>query len=702
MNRNINEYLQLKNRTLRTLPGRLLLGSAGSRLFADYLEPAAGFCGRIDFIHKMNLPGLFGVTCQAAPVMEPAQSVWRPGYLTFSCENSRVSLSEEKFITREDCAVSCQRWSNRTDAVLRLEFQIPGDWATQEQEGCICLERHCENHGLTLVGAVCSDNGIHLQKSLEIPAHGTVEFRIVAAMGERGSESPGDCARRAAQYLRENPTAGACVEKQKADEEAWFADVPSFESDDPLLDRTWWYRWFLLRHNWAEPRCGNMQHGVFYEGRSHKVIKTPYAPVGHEFTQLIPLSTPLHLMDCRWKKGDRECREAVLSLVDSADEAGNFRTMMVDRYGAVYGNFAGWALYQLWLVHGDNGFVEQVLPAFSKNVRAILDAGRNERGKLPVCYDHRRTGKEYQPSFWYFNHYPDHAKDNSTFTFLKRVDLAVYLYLNALGVGKLCDGVGKDGGGEFYRLAEDLKAEILEKMWDPETGFFYDLHCQTEEKALVKNVVGIYPLWAEITDGSHLRLLDYYFSEKGFGTGSGFASVAADCPVFAPQGGWKGEFFKGRNGCVWDGPSWPYTTGIALDAIAMQSKRHGHRYDEMFARYLREYTLEHYKEKNPEMPYLVEHYDSVTGEALSDEVDYLHSFYIDLIVRHVAGISPTEDGMEIDPVDVGLNRFVLRDLYLRGRKIEVSYERGSHYTVTVDGKQVFCRKEPQRTVIRFA
>ena len=57
--RTIDTYLQHKNRTLRTRPGKLLLGSTGARLFADYLDPAPGFIGRIDFIHKLNLPGIF-------------------------------------------------------------------------------------------------------------------------------------------------------------------------------------------------------------------------------------------------------------------------------------------------------------------------------------------------------------------------------------------------------------------------------------------------------------------------------------------------------------------------------------------------------------------------------------------------------------------------------------------------------------------
>lgn len=152
---------------------------------------------------------------------------------------------------------------------------------------------------------------------------------------------------------------------------------------------------------------------------------------------------------------------------------------------------------------------------------------------------------------------------------------------------------------------------------------------------------------------------------------------------------------------MWDGPSWPYTTGIALDAIALQSKNNAHRFDKEFGKYLREYSLEHYKEKNLDIPYLVEHYDSVTGEALSDEPDYLHSFYIDLIVRHVVGITPTEDGIEIDPLDIGLKHLSVKNLYVGDNNISVFYQKGSTYRVEVNGKTVFEKKEPEKAVIKF-
>lgn len=46
----------------------------------------------------------------------------------------------------------------------------------------------------------------------------------------------------------------------------------------------------------------------------------------------------------------------------------------------------------------------------------------------------------------------------------------------------MCEIAG-DSEAESYRLLADrIKQEILEKMWDEETEFFYDLHYQTDQK----------------------------------------------------------------------------------------------------------------------------------------------------------------------------------------------------------------------------
>lgn len=153
---------------------------------------------------------------------------------------------------------------------------------------------------------------------------------------------------------------------------SWFDDVPIFDCDDPLYTVTWYYRWYILRNTYVEPGVGAFQHGTFYEGRSHKVVKDEYAPWGHEFTQMIPLSTPMHVTDARWKADGSACQEALYTLLDSMDEDGIFRTMMLDRFSFPFGNFSEWALYGYYLLHPDRDFIRKTLPGFKKNVQGNI------------------------------------------------------------------------------------------------------------------------------------------------------------------------------------------------------------------------------------------------------------------------------------------------------------------------------------------
>lgn len=696
--KSIDEYLFYRNRTLRVWPGKLLLGPTGKRLFADYLDKIPGFLGRIDFIHKLNLPGLFTVSVNGAPIeMDTAETIWYPSHLHMDDYRRRFEFHEDKFITDQDIAVSVQTWKNLGPKPLRLQIQVSECFRAEPEEGCITVIRACVSHEINLVGAICSSKNALLTEGLLLLPGTDVTFAVAAALGEDQHETKAGCAAAAKAMIDQ----GDWVQHQAAAYDHWFDDVPIFSSSDPLLDVTWWYRWFILRHNWAEPNMGNFHHGVFYEGRSHKNDKTLYAPYGHEFSQLSPMSTSDHLVDARWKHDPFCCEESAQTLLDSMDQKNVFRMMMIDKFSFPFGNFDEWGLYQFALVHRDTAFIRKVLPGFKENVLGMWDVFKNDDDDLQIAYNQRRTGKEFQPSFWYFIGFPDNAMDDSAYDFLKRVDLSVYLYMNALGTARLCEMVHDPDAHRFFDLAQRLKSQILEKMWDEKTGFFYDLHHKTEEKAMVKNVVGIYPLWAGITGKEHLAALAPYFDENEFATGSAFASVSRQCPVFMPMGSWKNQFFKGRDGCMWDGPSWPYTTCIALDAIAGQSKRNGHAYDREFGKFLRQYARQHFRNGSLHEPYLVEHYNAITGEPLSDEVDYAHSFFIDLIVRHVAGLEPNENGFTIDPVDMGLDAYCLTNVMLRGHALAIRYSQEEGLSVTVDEKCVHQGKDSLPFTYRF-
>lgn len=679
---NIDRILHGNRRRLRTNPEKILMDANGPRLWADYMDVAPGFSGRIDFIHKINIPGLFYVECPEIVDYEPAEISWEPSNVLLRFEKNGIQLKEYKFITGQDAAVSCMIWKNQREKELEIRI-IPGSEngifpTTYEEELAVRLFCNGEETG--------SRSWIIAPgETLELCAAAQVCLREEYDRMEKGCE----------EIRRKYSSVSEAIQNQKQEYQSWFEGVPEFVSDNPLIDRTWAYRWYILRHNRMNPGIGRLKETFFCEGRSHKMTKEPYHPEGWEFTKLIPLSVPMHLLDLRWYQ-DKEYGTSILHVMrDNQDETGEFRCAKVNWNGNPYANFFGWSVWQYYLVSGNRAYAREALPVVKRQIAAWQKNYGNGKDTLLTQYVHQLTGMEYQPSYWYFHDFPDNCRDEQTFTPVKRVDRNVYHYMNVLAAANLCR-VCQDGNEEnYYALADRIRNDILTCMWDEETGYFYDLHYRTNEKAFVKNIVGVFPFFGGIADDTHRRCLETLLTDE-FDTLCPFPSVSTRCPVFTGEGGWKGQFFKGRNGCIWNGPAWPFANSMVLDGIGQESLRCRHEWDSVFEKYFMKFTRMHYYGGDGSTPYLVEHYNSLNGECISDDVDYSHSYYIDLVVKYIAGISVKEDAIAVEPLDIGLKHFSLKGVWIQGHEVSVQLERDGVLTVWVDSEIAAQRKVPGR------
>lgn len=695
----LDDLLAYPNRTLRAYPGKLLMGPTGDRLFADCLDKKPGFCGNIDFIHKVNIDMLFETVCSLQPDYTTAETIWYPSQLKLSYEDRLVSLSEVKMIVSNDIAFCVQHWTNKGEQPLTISLRVRPDKCTVEQLGSrFYFETPEPRHDYRVSAAVgWNQEG----NDVEVSAGGSVCILAAAAVGNAETESREDVCARLERFFENGLKPDEYAAQAEKEYTGFFDTLPRFQSSDPLLDKTWWYRWYILRNATAKPDFGYLKHTTVYEGRAHKTKKTEALKVdGWEFSRLISLSGPLHMTDYRWCPDKEMLHDIVKGYFDTMDEDGICRSAFVNHRGGPFANFMVWAVYRMFLVDGDVEFVREMLPQLKKCVDGNIKVYGSDNDLLQIEVKHQRTGKEFQPSYWYFSDFPENGKDKSKITPLKRMDTSVYLYLNIQGLARMMSAAGDSQAEEYFEKARTLADQINEKTWDAQTAFYYDLNAQTDEKAMVKNIVGIYPYWAEIAPGDeqHLEGLEKLFDPQYFNTGAVFSTVAKDCVAYAPHGGWMG-IMRGRDSCVWDGPSWPYTNGIALEAVGRQSKLHGHRYDRQFAEFLHKYSLEHYRHHDFTKPYLVEQYHAETDEDLSDEPDYNHSYYLDLIVEFVAGVDVQQDQVVIDPLDIGLRSFCLDHLIIRGKCFAVELTEEGVFSVKVDKNTVFEGKGLQRVVV---
>lgn len=688
----LEKILKYPERGLRAWPGKLLFGPVSKRLFADCLDRKPGFCGNIDFIHKVNIDVLFETVCSTNPDWLTSSTVWYPTRLVMTYEDEKINFEESKLLTQNDIAYCVQKWTNKTAEDITISLVVNPSCPVRKDGDRFIISSDVTVHGI-LINAVVGWN----QKDTEtvVKAGETIELVVAAAVGNADGDPLDETKKRLEDFLALNLSGEEYIEKGVKDYEDFYKDFPEFVSSDPVLNKTWWYRMYILRNSTSTPGHGLLQYPTVYEGRAHKTNKAvPFSTGGWEFSRLISLSSPLHLTDYRWF-GDKELlHEFVRGYYSVLTEEGLNPSVFVNHSGGSFANYLVWAIYRMYLVDGDLDFVKEMLPMMKKNVDGVATQFASANDSLIVEVRHQHTGKECQPSFWYFTGYPFYSWERKrTITPLKRMDSTVYHYLNTLGLSLLMEEAG-DAEAEVYReKASVIASQLKEKAWDEDSKFFYDLHYETDEKAFVKNIVGVYPFWAGITDKDMLPGFEYIFDPEVFNAGSLFTTTEMGNIAYSPYGAWRG-ILASRDNCMWNGPTWPYTNGIVLDAMGKQSRLNNHCYDNQFAKYLHDYSMEHYRFNNLNFPYLVEQYNATSGEEISDEPDYNHSYYMDLIVNYVVGLDLKVDEIVIDPINIGLSSYELKNVKIRGHKIEVSYNENEGMTLVSDGKKIL---ENQKT-----
>lgn len=86
--------------------------------------------------------------------------------------------------------------------------------------------------------------------------------------------------------------------------------------------------------------------------------------------------------------------------------------------------------------------------------------------------------------------------------------------------------------------------------------------------------------------------------------------------------------------------------------------------------------------------------DPFQGLTRPHDLDYNHSYYIDLVIRHVAGFEPrSEDSILLQPLRTGLKEFLVENVRCKGQDISVRWKAGEGYVLSVDGKEVKRRRD---------
>ena len=590
-------------------------------------------------------------------------------------------------VTKNDVVVSRIYLTNHTAAAVLQHFEIAGDCrgaadfrgqpgggkSTTADGGIVVLADknalpNALKSGLVMaIGTTISPSAMdcgtpgayRLSYDIPIPAKRTRVVTFACAFA-------GDAAtakNRLAGVLKEtDPVA----QNRKDWKDFYDTQIPSFECSDSGLTELYDFRWFLLEFSRSGGDLGYLKYPVDLEGREAYQVYACY-------------SAPFMAFDLNWAEDPNVGFGQLASMANAAYDDGRFPWYTTPETNQVHVDhlshtgqsllpYAAWKFYQ---IHGSKDLMAQIYPALKKNMDWWI-ADRDPDGSGLFSIDNQlETGMDDLHRRW----------KTPVPRRYEAVDATCYAVMNLRAVANIADILGKTTDASYYRNYAQKSSLALETTcWDPTLERYRDRNPDTGELSDYNSITIFYPLLAGVATRQNLGIINrYLLNPKEYWTTYPVPALSQSDPEFDPVHRY------------WAGPTWPATNSHVLQGFADSAKRLDRSYLPEVAELL------HRMERLQLQPRadFYEHYDPFTGTPLSNFRDYMHSWWVDTIIRQVAGLDPQDDGgLVIDPLPMGLTHFSLRNAPYRGHHLDVLWndaQAGVGLVVKEDGKILLTR-----------
>jgi len=496
--------------------------------------------------------------------------------------------------------------------------------------------------------------------------------------------------------------AAQMMQAKDADWQAYFENaVPKFNSPDEKLNRLWYYIWYVLRSN-------SVRHGKAV--KADFTVPTKYGYWGcYLWDSAFHALGQMHLEDPQTAENtvrailSIQYPSGLLPLNSGADdvEVGTgsdgtydldprdfyrytetsdpyvgeleYRSPQPHQWGAAEKSgtisvrettmlpIIGVAAWQLYLTTGDRDFLRETYQRLSL-YDDWLWRRRNTGDGLLVWYNPVESGWDNAARLFPL---PAKSVDGSTIAYLLRKMLAD----SAQELGR------PDEAAQYEQRAELTARSINEKMWDEQTGLYFDISMDGARRP-EKSPAGFMPLMAGIvTKERSARLAEHLRNAKEFATLAPVPTVSKDDPDFDP------------NTWGWNGPSWIPSNWLVMESLA----RAGMTDD---SNHIMQAMVE-MMSKPDGWPGAYEQYNSETGVGFG-VADYSWSGALnDYLTRWVAGVQPDvpRHMLLIAPhLFAGWNSFEIQRLHIGHDEIGYRYEESNgHIRVRIsdDGPDAF-------------
>lgn len=651
-----------------------LLFSSGRRLWNRDLTYQPGMVGTFCYIHstyclKRLFEVQFGIDDTPTVIYDNQYRIERfPSHTTVRYQLSGVAVDEHKFITDDDRAVASYSVRSRDGKAHQMTLEVFAPYPPIPESTGVPqypllaqgklfgtpLAISLEAPGFERVGS----HSVHLQRTLAVPADGSEVSANIAYRFESGARA-GQAAALSAAPLEDHVRAY----------QRWFADnVPYFDAPDPDFKTMWYYRWWIVRFQLAEPRTPDLPGFAFYEGK-----------LG--FDNVIGFAVPAQVKELTYLRDPQYAWAQVQNAYRNHSPEGAVLDAPSSPYwGETYSHWIAMAVAELQRVHPlPLDTLRALLPAMAADVRAWLTTYDQDHDGLPERDRPRVTGYDLDIlSYWFFNGLKVDPMTEPPA--LERVDFASFVFANARALVELATAVNdKPLAQEFDREAERVRSATLAHLWDDTSSFFEPQRADTDTRIPIRELHGFFPFMTELApnDPRYVRALAALVDPSEF--------WARYPPVITSQAHYR----------KWTWEMDGMTRNIAPHPISMgartilQALRH---YDqpsvtpEHFMQLMARYNDLVYPRVHPNeptwRPNVHEYYSQWEPYRLSprpkpSEISHdFHSMYCSLIVEGVVGFTPRSDAqIELNPLAQQWPYFLLDRLRYRGHDLTIVWDR---------------------------
>lgn len=243
---------------------------------------------------------------------------------------------------------------------------------------------------------------------------------------------------------------------------------------------------------------------------------------------------------------------------------------------------------------------------------------------------------------------------------LEFVHFNVFLYLLRQELIHFAHILGLEPPPQLLNRVQLMRESMNCFMLDKNEGFYYDLHAGEKEQVRIKTFGGLLPLITDIPDNNTCtKLLSALTSEAQFGTICPVPSVSRSEPTYKSYDFWRGA--------TWPHITWTFVYGLKQRWPTVAS-----------------WILSRFLTATAHHTFCNEYYDSETGAGVGLPFQGWGTLYIDLILRHVAGIEPEVDGFSFAPLNTGYVDFKVSNCIIHGMSVCIT-RASNEWVIQFDG-----------------